>query len=264
MEPGGWDNATFRLGRHLAVRLPRARAYVPQVEKQYAWLPRLAPALPLRVPQPLAMGAPAERYPWPWLVTTWIEGEPATRRDARDLDEWAKALAGFLRALHRIDATGGPVPGLHNFHRGGALGIYDAEARRAIEALRPRIDARRAARMWDGALQTTWHGEPVWVHGDMTSGNLLVADGRLRGVIDFGLTGIGDPACDLAIAWTFLERRSRAVFREALALDADTWTRGRGWALWKAAIVAAGVVKSSVDETRSCWRTLDEVLRPAP
>lgn len=148
-------------------------------------------------------------------------------------------LAGFLLALQSVDATDGPPAGAHNFFRGGPVATYDGEARQAIEALAGEIDAALATEVWDTALASSWQHRPVWVHGDVASGNLLVREGRLAAVIDFGSSGVGDPACDLCIAWTFLEGESRAAFRRALPLDAETWQRGRGWTLWKALIVFA-------------------------
>ncbi len=239
VQPGGWDNRTFRLGQELSVRLPSAEPYVAQVEKEHCWLPRLAPRLPLPVPAPLAMGAPAEGYPWHWSIYKWLEGEPATTASIADLPAFAGSLALFLAALHRIDATDGPAAGSHNFHRGGRLAVYDTEARAALSALAGRIDAASAAEVWAAALSSEWHHQPLWVHGDVASGNLLVKDGVLYAVIDFGSSAVGDPACDLVMAWTEFSGDSRTVFRAELPFDDDTWRRARGWALWKALITVA-------------------------
>ena len=230
----GWDNRTFRLGDDLSVRLPSAEGYASQVAKEHRWLPQLAPHLPLPIPVPLALGAPAEGYPWPWSVRRWLEGEIATVAAIADRPQFARALAEFLLALQRIDATGGPPAGLHNNFRGGSLAVYDGETRQALAALEGLIDTGAAAAVWAVALAATWRGSPVWVHGDMAAGNLLVRDGRLSAVIDFGCSGVGDPACDLTIAWTFLADESREVFRSAAAADNAMWARARGWALWKA------------------------------
>ena len=230
----GWDNRTFRLGDDLSVRLPSAEGYASQVAKEHRWLPQLAPHLPLPIPVPLALGAPAEGYPWPWSVRRWLEGEIATVAAIADRPQFARALAEFLLALQRIDATGGPPAGLHNNFRGGSLAVYDGETQQALAALEGLIDPGAAAAVWAVALAATWRGSPVWVHGDMAAGNLLVRDGRLSAVIDFGCSGVGDPACDLTIAWTFLADESREVFRSAAAADNAMWARARGWALWKA------------------------------
>jgi aminoglycoside phosphotransferase (APT) family kinase protein len=239
VEHDGWDNVSFRLGSEFVARLPSADAYAAKVDKEHRWLPHLAAALPVRIPEPLAKGAPGCGFPRPWSVRRWLNGERADLARIDDLARFATEVTDFLAGLHRVDTTGGPAPGAHNFHRGGSLAVYDAEAREAIAALGGEIDVRAASRIWDAALRATWNGIPVWVHGDVSSSNLLVLDGRLAAVLDFGGCGVGDPACDLVIAWTFFEGTSRAAFRAGIALDDATWTRARGWALWKAAITLA-------------------------
>ncbi|MFC8617907.1 aminoglycoside phosphotransferase family protein [Micromonospora purpureochromogenes] len=233
---GGWDNRTFHLGDEMTVRLPSAPGYAAQVAKEQRWLPVLAPQLPLPVPIPLAQGEPAEGYPFAWSVYRWIEGRQARVGRIADLTAFATGLAGFLAALHRIDATSGPAAGEHSAWRGGPLGTYDAETRAAIAALGDRVPGELVTGIWELALRSTWSGPPVWFHGDVAFGNLLVRDRRLAAVIDFGCCGVGDPACDLTVAWTLLTAGSRAAFRAALAVDEATWNRGRGWALWKALI----------------------------
>jgi aminoglycoside phosphotransferase (APT) family kinase protein len=228
----GWDNQTFRLGETMSVRLPTADTYALAVEKEHRWLPVLAPHLPVPIPVPLGRGVPADGYPHPWSVYRWLDGEPATTASV----DFARDVAEFLVALQAIDATDGPAAGQHSWFRGGPLSVYDAETRAAIDKLGDRIPVAAATRMWETALRTSWSKPPVWFHGDVATGNLLVRGGRLAAVIDFGTSGVGDPACDLVLAWTMLSGPSRAVFREVLALDDDTWDRGRGWALWKALI----------------------------
>jgi aminoglycoside phosphotransferase (APT) family kinase protein len=235
----GHDNRSFRLGETMLVRLPSAETYTPQAEKEQRWLPVLAPQLPLPIPAPLAVGQPGEGYPWRWQVLRWIDGETAAAAPALDLTRLARDLAGFLAALQRIAAADGPAAGPHSFWRGGPLSIYDAETRAAIAALGAQIDAPAATAIWDAALAARWDGRPVWFHGDVAPGNLIARDGRLAAVIDFGCCGVGDPACDLVIAWTCLDAPARAAFRAALPLDDACWTRASGWALWKALIVLA-------------------------
>ncbi|RUV99794.1 MULTISPECIES: aminoglycoside phosphotransferase family protein [unclassified Mesorhizobium] len=256
---GGWDNRTFHLGDTMAVRLPSAAPYALQVEKEHRWLPKLAPLLPLPIPEPLAMGEPAAGYPWHWSVYRWIEGETAKTGHIADLRAFAVSLAEFLVALKRIDPTAGPAPDQHNFYRGGPLAVYDGEARQAIAALEGRIDTQAATAVWKAALAAGWHGSPVWFHGDVASGNLLVKDGRLSAVIDFGTSGVGDPSCDLAIAWTLFEGESREAFRARIAVDDATWARGRGWTLWKALITVAGHDANQAEVGRQ-RRVIDEVL----
>jgi len=260
VERSGWDNRTFHLGEHRSVRLPSGAAYARQVEKEHRWLPRLAPLLPLPIPVPLALGAPALGYPWPWSIYRWLEGETAAIERIADLRQFATTLARFLTALQRIDATGGPPPGQHNFFRGGPLAIYAGETRQALATLDATIDGDAVTAVWEAALGTTWHGSPVWVHGDVSAGNLLVKRGRLSAVIDFGSSGVGDPACDLAIAWTLLDRESRDAFRAALPLDGATWARGRGWTLWKGLITLVQHLSTNPVEAGEARRVINEVL----
>ncbi|HSX38316.1 MAG TPA: aminoglycoside phosphotransferase family protein [Chlamydiales bacterium] len=256
----GWDNRTFHLGEEMLVRMPSAARYANQVEKEHDWLPRLAPLLPLQIPRPLAMGEPGEGYPWKWSVYCWIEGEPAASAEIANLNDFATLLAQFLIALHSIDSTNGPLPGPHNFYRGGPLAIYDGETRRAFAILKDKMDIETATDLWESALSTQWAKRPVWIHGDMSAGNLLVREGQLRGIIDFGQLGIGDPACDLAITWTLFKDESRKIFRSLLPLDADTWMRGRAWTLWKALIYIVDDLTNMNFEAARSWQIIDEIL----
>lgn len=255
--PGGWDNKTFRLGTGMSVRMPTAAGYVAGVEKEHRWLPVLAPHLPAPIPAPIASGVPVEGYPFPWSVSRWLEGETATLDRLPDLPRFALDVAGFLTALRRIDARGGPEAGEHSFHRGAPPAHYDAATRRAIASLPDRRDAADATALWEEALASTWPGPSVWFHGDVAWGNLLVAGGRLSAVIDFGTSGVGDPACDTVLAWTLFSAESRLVFRDAMALDDATWARGRGWALWKALVSLDNVDPAKATEAR---RTFTELL----
>jgi len=258
-EPQGHDNRTFRLGEALAVRLPSGPHYAAQIEKEQAWLPRLAPHLPLPIPAPIAVGAPGEGYPFAWSVNRWLAGDTARPGAIVDPVEFATDVAAFLRALQLIDATGGPPPGPHCFWRGGALATYDDETRQAIATLGDVIDGDAATAVWEAALVAEWRGPDVWFQGDVAANNLLVGpDGRLCAVIDFGCAGVGDPACDLVLAWTLLDSDAREAFRDAIDLDAGTWARARGWALWKALILLASP-RSHPDRADSP-RIIDAVL----
>ncbi len=257
---GGWDNRTFHLGEHMLVRMPSAAEYALQVEKEQRWLPKLAPLLPLPIPVPLAIGEPMEEYPWRWSIYRWLPGDAAANTPITDMENFASSLAEFLIALQRIDATDGPMPGLHSFYRGGSLATYDAETRRALSILKGRIDVVAITEVWETALATHWDKSPVWVHGDISLGNLLVKNRRLCAVIDFGQLAVGDPACDLAIAWTFFKGESRKIFRTLLALDTNTWARGRAWTLWKALIIAAGFTGGNIVEVAQSWRIIKEVI----
>ncbi|WP_432512751.1 aminoglycoside phosphotransferase family protein [Kineococcus sp. SYSU DK001] len=248
----GWDNQTFRLGPGMLVRLPSAAGYAGAVEKEQRWLPLLAPQLPLPVPVPLGHGRPGAGYPFGWSVYRWLDGRTALAAEPADPVRFAAHVAGFLDALGRVDPTGGPQPGQHNWFRGGPLGFYDEQTRRALHDLTGRLDTARAAALWQEALDAPWDGVDRWFHGDVAPGNLLLRDGELGAVIDFGTCGVGDPSCDLAIAWTVFRGQARRVFREALGVDDATWARGAGWALWKALI--------TFDESPGSGRVVEEIL----
>ncbi|PZF80821.1 aminoglycoside phosphotransferase family protein [Jiangella anatolica] len=238
VELQGVDNRTFRLGDELSVRLPSAAHYREQVAKEQRWLPLLAPRLPVPIPAPVAVGRPGRGYPWTWSVNRWLAGTTALSSGGFDDVGFARDVAGFLRAPQAADASGGPGPGTHNFQRGGPVSFYGDETARALDTLAGRLDVAAARKVWDAALAATFIGPPVWLHGDVAPGNLLVRDGRLSAVIDFGTCGVGDPACDLVLAWTFLSRDGRSAFRASLdgLADEAMWARARGWALWKALI----------------------------
>jgi aminoglycoside phosphotransferase (APT) family kinase protein len=261
VDADGWDNATFRLGRHMLVRLPSSQAYAEQVDKEQRWLPVLARQLPLPIPEPLAKGEPGCGFPRPWSVYRWIDGHTAEAGQIADLCEFAASLAGFLAALYQVDPSGGPLPGTHNFFRGGSPACYDAETRAALTTLHGHIDTGLATEVWEAALKAPWDSPPVWFHGDAQPGNLLLnSSGRLSAVIDFGTCGIGDPACDTTIAWTFLSGDSQRVFKERLPVDDATWTRGRGWAIWKAMIVLVRQLDTDPDGADLTKNVIGKIL----
>jgi len=228
----GTDHDIYRLGSDLAARLPRIGWATKQAAKEAEWLPKLAPHLPLALPVQMAIGHPAEGYPFDWSVYTWLPGENANGT-IDDLDQAAVDLAGFVKALRQVDTTGAPQR--PHGGRGGPLAEGDAQVRRSVEQLGNRIDGAVALRSWEESLNASaWDGEEVWVHGDLLPGNLLVVDGRLSAVIDFGGLNVGDPACDLQPAWNVFAGDSRRGFRAELEVDDSSWLRGRGWALYQA------------------------------
>ncbi|TDC76727.1 aminoglycoside phosphotransferase family protein [Streptomyces hainanensis] len=256
----GWDNRTYRLGEDMTVRLPTAAGYAPAVAKENRWLPVLAPLLPVPVPPIVARGVPGEGYPFDWSIRRWLAGEVARPERIADLREFATSVAGFLRALWRVDASDGPAAGAHSFYRGAALTHYDDDTRSTLSALAGHVDADRAAAVWAAALTAEWRGRPVWFHGDIAANNLLVRDGRLAAVIDFGTSGVGDPACDLVISWTMLAGESRDAFRRAVGQDEAAWARARGWALWKALISLAQHLGTDHDQAAEHRRVIERVL----
>ncbi len=259
--PGGHDNRTFCLGDKMIVRLPSDAQYAMQVKKEQQWLPKIAPLLPLPIPAPIAMGTKDTCYPYEWSVYQWIEGEIVTYENITDLSKFALQLASFLNALQQINTINAPLPGAHNFFRGGDISIYDNETRNAITTLGNKIDSEHVIAVWDEAISTTWDQQPVWIHGDMVADNLLCKNGKLSAVIDFGCMGIGDPACDLAIAWTFLAEKSRRLFCESLSMDSATWARGKGWALWKALITLTENLNTNPIKAKKSQLVIDEILK---
>jgi aminoglycoside phosphotransferase (APT) family kinase protein len=260
VEFDGWDNRTFRLGSEFTVRLPTGDWYAQQVDKEQRWLPVLAPQLPLPIPSPVARGRPDFGFPYEWSVYRWLDGDLASKVRIGDLTGFATTLAGFLNVLGRVDATGGPGPGQHNFFRGGPLATYEDEALTAIDTLGDEVPRDDVMRVWADAMATSWEREPVWFHGDVATGNLLVRDGRLAAVLDFGTSGVGDPACDTVIAWTFLSGPSRYRFRAELDVDSGTWARGRGWGLWKALITLVGHLERGAPEAALARRDIEQIL----
>jgi aminoglycoside phosphotransferase (APT) family kinase protein len=226
VEPGGSDHVIFRMGAGLSVRLPRHAGAIEQAKKEAEWLPRLAPVLPLAVPEPVAVGEPGFGYPWSWAVSRWLPGEVATVAALAGSHDAAVTLAGFLNDLQRHPTEGaGALTGRPRRAR-------DAATRAAIEQAGDVFGASAMLELWEAALGAPgWDRPPVWFHGDFHTGNLLTTGGRLSSVIDFGGLGIGDPACDLMVAFTLMAAGPRATFRAALGVDDATWTRGRGWAL---------------------------------
>jgi aminoglycoside phosphotransferase (APT) family kinase protein len=232
-----------------------------QIDKERQWLPRLAPHLPLAIPVQLAKGKPGEGYPWHWSVYRWLEGENATIDRIADPNQAAIDLAQFITALQRIDTTGGPPPGPHDLSRGKPLAMRDTYTREAIAALHGMIDSDAVTAAWEAALQAPeWNRAPVWFHGDVLPGNLLFERGRLSAVIDFGALGVGDPACDLMIAWGLFSGESRDMFRAALAVDEAMWARGRGWALSQALIFIPYYLDTNPVGVGNARRAIDEVL----
>jgi aminoglycoside phosphotransferase (APT) family kinase protein len=232
VDRAGTDNVMYRLGDDLVARLPRTPRSADGVVKEQRWLPSLRPHLPLAVPVPVGQGTPDYGYPCRWSIYRWLDGDNAAATEFDDPGGAATALAGFITALGRIDPVGGPGYGEHNSYRGCPLALRDSATRAAIAEQADLIDTAAVSAAWQHALAAPhWTGPSVWVHGDLLALNLLVADGRLSAVIDFGTLGVGDPAVDVMAAWTVLPATARPAFRAALPIDDATWDRARGWAL---------------------------------
>jgi aminoglycoside phosphotransferase (APT) family kinase protein len=230
IEPQGTDHAIYRLGEGLSVRLPRRKGPTEPGGKELEWLPRLAPLLPCEIPVPVAQGRPGAGYPWFWEIHTWVEGD-ALPVEELDPAQAAGDLAGVVRALQQVGPAGAP-PG-----RGIPLARRDVEFRSWLRSFKgdPAV-----AGEWERALAApAWEGAPVWHHGDLDVRNWLVRDGRITGVIDWGAMGVGDPACDVMVAWKLHSAVARDAFRDALPTDDATWERARGWVVSQAVAALA-------------------------
>ena len=227
---GGTDNAMYRLGEDMVVRLPRIEWAVAAVDHERKWLPRLAPLLPVAIPVPLAAGRPGDGYPWPWSVYRWLAGEDPSMHPELDRDAFLPGLVAFVRAMRRVELDGAP-----RAKRGVALEALDERTRVSIDALAGAIDREAALAVWDDAPALPRRtGPDVWVHDDLDARNLLVGEGRLSGVVDWSGAGVGDPAADLAVGWKVLSPAARDSFRSQLEVDDATWTRARAWTLAQA------------------------------
>jgi aminoglycoside phosphotransferase (APT) family kinase protein len=254
----GTDHDIYRLGDQFAARLPRIGWATKQAAKEAEWLPKLAPHLPLAVPVQLAVGQPADGYPYDWSVYEWLPGENANGT-INDLEQAAVDLAAFVNALREIDATDAhPRP---SGSRGAPLTELDGAVRRSIGELGDRIDGDATLRSWEDSLTASeWDGAQTWVHSDLLPGNLLVVDGRLSAVIDWGGLNVGDPACDLQPAWNVFAGGSRARYRAELQVDDASWLRGRGWALYQAVVALPYYWDTNPGMIRQASNALAQVL----
>jgi aminoglycoside phosphotransferase (APT) family kinase protein len=232
----GHDNRTYRLGDELLIRMPTDESYALKVPKEQELLPQLAPHLSINIPVPVKMGSPSKDYEFPFSIYRWLEGTSVNllMLEKEVIIQLAYDLTKFLRELQSITDVTGPNPGQHNWWRGDHVSVYERGFHDQIAHLAKFIDVAKANDLWRQACNIKWSKNPVWVHGDFAIGNILMQDDKLSAIIDFGGIAVGDPACDLVIAWTFLDGKARDIFIREMALDEDTWLRARAWALWKA------------------------------
>jgi aminoglycoside phosphotransferase (APT) family kinase protein len=252
----GTDNAIYRLGTDMGIRLPRIGWAEAQIDKECRWLPELAPGLPASVPVPLAKGHPSRGYPFPWLVYPWLEGESLDRAVVEDWDAVALEVGRFVVALGGRPAHGAPLP----VRRGNPMARYDREVQWALRQLDDSIDVTRAQAVWQEALDAgEWSKDSVWVHGDLLPGNIVVSRGRFVGVIDWSGAGVGDPACEAMLAWS-LPPSARSVFRQTAGFDDATWTRARGWVVEQTAPYIAYYATSLPLAVEQARRRLEAAL----
>lgn len=229
LPPSGTDNQLFRLGSDLLVRMPRIDWAAASAQWEHRWLPNLAPYLTTPIPVPVALGRPAGGYPWHWTVVPWLAGQTPTA-ETFDPEQWAVSLGTFVRELRSAPGMDAPVK-LEG--RGAPLVTLDDWVRTwTARADTSAVDPHAVLAVWRDALDApVWDGEPVWFHGDLHDGNLLVRDGRLSAVIDWGTAGRGDPAIELNAMWGYLPACAAQLYRETVDLDEAAYRRARGFAL---------------------------------
>jgi aminoglycoside phosphotransferase (APT) family kinase protein len=262
VEKQGHDNRTYRLGDHMLIRMPTAVDYALKVPKEQELLPQLAKRLSASIPAPIKMGKPSTDYPYPFSIYKWLPGKSINllTLTAQDKEQLAFDLAKFLKKLQAITDVEGPEPGQHNWWRGDHVSVYDKGAREQIAELAEIIDASKALALWDKACATRWNKQPVWIHGDFAIGNILMDGEKLSAVIDFGGAAVGDPACDLVIAWTYLSGKAREIFISKMDMDPDTWLRARAWALWKATFELCQISDKRSPDALFQKRIINEVM----
>lgn len=251
----GTVNAVFRVGDHLIARLPRVMRWTEDLDRELRWLPVLAPHVPLSVPESVFAGSRTDYYPSSWAVYRWIDGAPYADGGVENETDAARDLARFITDLRRIDTTGAPHAGRR------PLLELDTITREAITASDAVIDARSATSVWEDAIRTPpWAGIPVWVHTDLLRPNLLVRDGRLAAVIDWGGAGAGDPAADIIAAWSVFGASGRQAFRASIGVDDETWRRARGFALHQAALIIPYYRESNPEFVTTAVRTVEQIV----
>ncbi len=262
VEQQGHDNRTYRIGEDMLIRMPTAESYALKVPKEQELLPKLASHLSVNIPAPIKIGSPSDDYLYPFSIYKWLDGRSANHLtlEISALENLASELATFLKELQAITDVEGPEPGQHNWWRGHHVSVYDDGARNQIAELSDIIDANKAMALWTQACKTKCNNEPVWIHGDFAVGNILIKDNKLSGVIDFGGTAKGDPACDLVIAWTYLTGKARDIFISRMDLDEDTWLRARAWALWKATFELYNIADKNSSEAGLQKKIIEKII----
>lgn len=261
IEKQGHDNRTYRLGDDMLIRMPTAQYYAEKVAIEQELLPRLAQHLSIQIPTPIKMGKPSEYYPYPFSIYKWLSGRSINLLTLTDQEKEQLAfdIAKFLKELQAINVDG-PKPGQHNCYRGDHVSVYDEGARTQIAELDGIIDTSKALGLWNKACETKWDKPPVWIHGDFAVGNMLMDGGKLSAIIDFGGTAVGDPACDLVIAWTYLSGKAREIFMKEMDMDQDTWLRASAWALWKATFELCQISDKTSLEAILQKRIIEDVI----
>lgn len=258
----GHDNRMYRLGDNMLIRIPTNDTYALAVEKEQKFLPKLAPHLTVKIPIPIKLGSPSAVFPFPFSIYEWLDSKPLDQAplDHKDMCNLAMELAQFLKELQSINTMDGPLPGQHNWWRGSHHSIYDEDTKKQIGQLSGIIDTSKSITLWEQACKTKWKKQPVWVHGDFSISNILVQASKLSAVIDFGCVGIGDPACDLVIAWTFFDGIARKIFIHEMELDHNTWLRAKAWALWKSTFELCRLEDKASHKAAAIRKVIEDIL----
>lgn len=258
----GHDNRTYKVGHDFLIRLPTAQRYASSIEKEQIWLPQFAPYISTIIPKPIRLGKPTSYYPYPWSIYTYIKGESANNVSLQDLNLpiIAEQVAQFLKELAAINTKNGPLPGPNNFYRGGRLDFYYKQTQAALQKLSTYFDVTAYEQLWHQAVQNRWLCNPVWIHGDMSPGNIIIENKQLKAVIDFSGIAVGEPSCDLVMAWTFFDETSKQIFKENLNYENNIWENGRAWALWKSLITLADMQDLQSPAAQTQYKILQNIM----
>ncbi|WP_371169055.1 aminoglycoside phosphotransferase family protein [Aliiroseovarius sp. 2305UL8-7] len=258
----GHDNRTFRLGERLSVRLPSTASYADAVQKEATVLTSIGRHFSIQVPEVCALGQPSDDFPLPWSIRRWLPGGTLEETQIVNQASLARALGDILVELRSLPADTAFLAGRHSFFRGCHLKVYHDEVMMCLSRMDDALSRRRCLEIWNDGLKAAWSNPPVWFHGDLAVGNILINEDKISALIDFGICGVGDPSCDLAIAWTYFDADTRRIFKDSAKVDDGTWSRGRCWALWKALISLNGLSSPDLGgvHTRALNELLDEAL----
>ena len=253
----GTVNALFRIGADFVVRLPLQDHWEEGIEREWRWIPWLSRRITAaRLPEPIFKGIANDAFPFSWSIYRWIEGAPYDDELVDDETDVARQLSRYVLELRALEIPAAAPEGGRE-----PLAVLDENTREAIEEAGTVIDAPRAMSVWDQALRTPpWDGMPVWIHGDLLRPNLIVRDGQLEAVIDYGYIGVGDPATDLIPAWAVFGPAGRTAYREALGPDETTWARGRGIALHQAAMIIPYYAETNPAFVELARRTIEQII----
>jgi len=254
----GHDNRTFRLGDELTVRLPSHPLYADAVQKEAIALEALNGQLSVEIPKIFGLGKPSKEYQLPWSIRHWLAGETLEDTQVCDKSSLARSFGEVLVELQSVPADIFLSAGKHSFYRGCHPSVYSDEVIESLRRMGDPTKKKQCLEIWQRGMMSAWSNAPVWFHGDLAVGNVLMKGETISALIDFGTCGVGDPACDLTIAWTYFDAMTRQHFREAAKVDDNTWSRAKAWALWKALVSINGLSGPDTEGVQA--RALGEII----